>query len=77
MSRRIILDCDPGHDDAMAILLAHGTPEIELAALTTVAGKPFTFILVFAPTARIPGFDCAKARSTCCVVCSTDCGCSS
>ena len=39
MSRRIILDCDPGHDDAMAILLAHGTPEIELAALTTVAGN--------------------------------------
>lgn len=39
MSARIILDCDPGHDDAMAILLAHGTPEIELAALTTVAGN--------------------------------------
>ncbi|HET7467059.1 MAG TPA: nucleoside hydrolase [Candidatus Dormibacteraeota bacterium] len=39
MSKRIILDCDPGHDDAMAILLAHGTPEIELAALTTVAGN--------------------------------------
>src|SRR2546425_3720193 len=39
MARKIILDCDPGHDDAMAILLAHGTPEIELAALTTVAGN--------------------------------------
>ncbi len=39
MSRRIILDCDPGHDDAIAILLANGTPEIELAALTTVAGN--------------------------------------
>ena len=39
MSRRIILDCDPGHDDAIAMLLAHGSPEIELAAVTTVAGN--------------------------------------
>ena len=39
MTRRIILDCDPGHDDAMAILLARGCEEIELAAITTVAGN--------------------------------------
>src|SRR5215813_7988435 len=39
MPRKIILDCDPGHDDAMAILLAHGNPEIELCAITTVAGN--------------------------------------
>jgi purine nucleosidase len=39
MPRRIILDCDPGHDDAVALLLAHGSPEVELVAVTTVAGN--------------------------------------
>jgi purine nucleosidase len=39
MVRKIILDVDPGHDDAIAILLAHGTPNVELAAITTVAGN--------------------------------------
>lgn len=37
--RKIILDCDPGHDDAVAMLLAHGSPEIELLAVTTVVGN--------------------------------------
>src|SRR5207247_9312283 len=37
--KKIILDCEPGHDAAMAILLAHGNPEIELVAITTVAGN--------------------------------------
>ena len=39
MPRKIILDCDPGHDDAIAILLAHGNPHIELLAVTTVVGN--------------------------------------
>lgn len=39
MPRRIILDCDPGHDDALAMLLAHGSPEVDLVAVTTVAGN--------------------------------------
>lgn len=37
--KRIILDCDPGHDDAIAIMLAAGDPALELAAITTVAGN--------------------------------------
>lgn len=37
--RRVVLDCDPGHDDAMAILLAAASPAIQLEAVTTVAGN--------------------------------------
>ncbi len=39
MQHKIILDCDPGHDDAVALLLAARHPEIELLAVTTVAGN--------------------------------------
>ncbi len=35
----IILDCDPGHDDAIALLLALASPEVQLLGVTTVAGN--------------------------------------
>jgi inosine-uridine nucleoside N-ribohydrolase len=35
----IVLDCDPGHDDAIALLLALASPEVELRGVTTVAGN--------------------------------------
>ena len=39
MAERIIIDTDPGHDDAFAILLALGSPELEVLGLTTVGGN--------------------------------------
>jgi inosine-uridine nucleoside N-ribohydrolase len=35
----ILLDCDPGHDDAIALLLALASPELKLLGVTTVAGN--------------------------------------
>src|ERR671924_696980 len=35
----ILLDCDPGHDDAIALLLALASGEVELLGVTTVAGN--------------------------------------
>src|SRR5215470_12230461 len=39
MSTPILLDCDPGHDDAIALLLALASDEVELRGVTTVAGN--------------------------------------
>ncbi|MDQ1547562.1 MAG: hypothetical protein QOH69_2466 [Actinomycetota bacterium] len=39
MAFKILLDCDPGLDDALALLLAHGDPNIDLVAVTTVGGN--------------------------------------
>ncbi|OWF85357.1 pyrimidine-specific ribonucleoside hydrolase RihA [Yersinia kristensenii] len=39
MSRSIIIDCDPGHDDAIALILALASPELNVQAVTTCAGN--------------------------------------
>ena len=40
MARKIIIDCDPGQDDAVALLLAFASPdELELLGITTVGGN--------------------------------------
>ena len=39
MATPVILDCDPGHDDAIALLLALASPELDLVGVTTVHGN--------------------------------------
>jgi inosine-uridine nucleoside N-ribohydrolase len=39
MSTPVLLDCDPGHDDAIAMLLALGSDELDVCGITTVAGN--------------------------------------
>jgi purine nucleosidase len=39
MAIPVIIDCDPGHDDALALLLAAGEPRLRLLGVTTVAGN--------------------------------------
>ncbi len=37
--RKVILDCDPGHDDAVNIMLAGRSPKLEVLGITVVAGN--------------------------------------
>ncbi len=37
--RNVIIDCDPGHDDAIALLLAFARPELDVRGVTVVAGN--------------------------------------
>ncbi len=39
MSIPVLIDCDPGHDDAIALLLALASPELEVLGVTTVGGN--------------------------------------
>lgn len=38
-AERILFDCDPGHDDAVAIVMAHRSPAIDLLGITTTCGN--------------------------------------
>ncbi|WP_301390072.1 nucleoside hydrolase, partial [Enterococcus entomosocium] len=37
--RKVIIDCDPGIDDTLALLFALKSPEIDVVAITTVCGN--------------------------------------
>lgn len=39
MRKPVIIDCDPGHDDAIALLLAFANDKLDVKAVTTVAGN--------------------------------------
>lgn len=39
MTRKVIIDCDPGVDDALALMLAHGSPELDVLAVTVCGGN--------------------------------------
>ena len=39
LKEKIILDCDPGHDDAIAIMMAGLHEKLDLLGITVVAGN--------------------------------------
>jgi inosine-uridine nucleoside N-ribohydrolase len=62
---KILHDCDPGNDDAVAILAALGHPKLQLLAVTTGAGH-----LVWDRTAANAAIAMAMARPACAPVCA-------
>src|SRR5439155_6655881 len=64
----LVLDCDPGHDDAMAMLLAVDDPPVELLGVTTLAGNQTVDkctlnarrVLSLAGVSHIPGRACRR-----------------
>lgn len=64
----IIIDCDPGHDDALAILLAAGTPSLDVLAITTVAGNQTLDNVTrnASSVATLGGLTCPIARGASC-----------
>ena len=73
MTNKIIIDTDPGQDDAIALLLAAASPELALLGVTTVAGNvplPLTTrnartVLELAGRRDVPVCAGAAARWTC------------
>jgi len=55
VSTPVLLDCDPGHDDAIALLLALASPELELLGVTTVSGNQ-TLVKTTANAIRVLDF---------------------
>ncbi|MDD3366998.1 MAG: nucleoside hydrolase, partial [Sphaerochaetaceae bacterium] len=37
--KKLLIDCDPGHDDMMAIMVACAADDVEVLGITTVAGN--------------------------------------
>lgn len=37
--QKVIIDCDPGIDDSLALMLALTSPELEVVGITTVSGN--------------------------------------
>ncbi|WP_298991294.1 nucleoside hydrolase [uncultured Pseudokineococcus sp.] len=56
----VVVDCDPGVDDAVALLLALAAPELDVRAVTTTAGNA-SLDVVTANAARV--LDLAGARA--------------